>query len=168
MEKTDVRTLTDNFFKAISEEWMLVTAGNKDSFNMMTASWGGTGWLWGKPVAFVFVRPERHTHGFIEQNDLLTLSFLGDSKAARDAYNLCGTKSGRDIDKVAATGLTPVETPSGSVTFGQARLTLECRKLYKERIRPEEFLDPEIAKWYGGARGGYHDMYIVEIVNALK
>ena len=62
MKKLEVKDLKENFFEAIGKEWMLVTAGTKEKFNTMTASWGGIGWLWNKPVAFVFVRPERYTY----------------------------------------------------------------------------------------------------------
>ena len=117
MEKKNIdpRELTDNFFEAIGKEWMLVTAGNKEKFNMMTASWGCIGWLWNKPVAVAFIRPERFTHEFIEKEDRLTLCFLGESEEMRKAYALCGAKSGRDCDKVAATGLHPVETVNGTM-----------------------------------------------------
>ncbi len=167
MKKIDVRSLTDNFFETIGREWMLVTAGTKDDFNMMTASWGCIGWLWNKPVAVIFVRPERFTHEFIERGDTLTLSFLGHGKEAREAYNLCGSRSGRDCDKATASGLRPVVTEAGNVTFGQARLTLECRKLYKDALRPECVIDPGLTQWYGDKKGGWHDVYVLEIVNAL-
>ena len=71
MKKLEVKDLKENFFEAIGKEWMLVTAGTKEKFNTMTASWGGIGWLWNKPVAFVFVRPERYTYEFIEKSDYL-------------------------------------------------------------------------------------------------
>lgn len=166
MEKIAVEQLTDNFFTAVGKEWLLITAGNKDKFNMMTASWGCIGWLWNKPVAVVFVRPERFTHGLVEANDCLTLSFLGSSEEARRIYNFCGSKSGRDYDKASETGLKPVLTDNGNVTYEQARLTLECRKLYKDNIKPSNFIDPTISKWYGEKQGGYHDVYILEIENA--
>ena len=108
MEKINVKELNDNVFETIGKEWMLVCAGNKEKFNMMTASWGCLGWLWNKPVAVVFIRPERYTHGIIEENEFMTLSFLGNSEEARKIYNFCGSKSGRDFDKVKETGLTPV------------------------------------------------------------
>ncbi len=165
MEKIDPKKLTDNFFETIGKEWMLVTAGTKQKFNMMTASWGCVGWLWNKPVAVIFIRPERFTHEFIEQNDSLTLSFLGDAPEMRKAYNFCGSKSGRDFDKAKETGLTPIETEGGNVTFAEARLTMECRKLYKDTIKPEAFADSSLAQWYGEGKGGYHDVYVVEIVN---
>ena len=69
MKKLEVKDLKENFFEAIGKEWMLVTAGTKEKFNTMTASWGGIGWLWNKPVAFVFIRPERYTYEFVEKND---------------------------------------------------------------------------------------------------
>lgn len=166
MKKTDVKEIKDNFFETISKEWMLVTAGNKDKFNMMTASWGGTGWLWNMPVAMIFIRPERFTHELIEDNDTLTLSFLGNSPEMRKAYNFCGSKSGRDFDKAAETGLVPTETENGNITFAQARLTLECRKLYKDTIKPECMIDKSLEKWYGEGHGGYHDVYVLEITNA--
>ena len=73
---------------------------------------------------------------------------------------------GRNIDKVKETGLKPVFTEKGNVLFEQARLSLECKKLYADAIKPECFLDKEsIEKWYGGAHGGFHKMYIVEIEN---
>ncbi|MFV0588133.1 flavin reductase family protein [Bacteroides reticulotermitis] len=167
MKKVEIKDLSDNFFEAISKEWMLVTAGDKDKFNTMTANWGGIGWLWNKPVAFVFIRPERYTHEFVEQSDRLTLSFLGEEN--KKIHAVCGSKSGRDIDKVKATGLVPVFTEHGSVLFEQSRLSLECKKLYTDMIKPELFLDKEsLAKWYDGSHGGFHEIYIVEIEHVWK
>ncbi len=168
MEKIDIKRLNDNVFELIGKEWILIAAGSCDHFNMMTASWGCLGWLWNKPVAVIFVRPERYTHDFVERREYVTLSFLGNSPEMRQAYNVCGTKSGRDCDKVAETGLKPVATEHGNVAFEQSRLTLECRKLYKDSIKPDGFIDSSIAKWYGGKAGGYHDVYVMEIVNAYK
>jgi len=108
MEKIDVTTLHDNVFTTIGKEWMLVAAGNVEKFNMMTASWGCLGWLWNRPVAIVYIRPERYTHEFIEANDTMSLVFLGNSEEARKAYTFCGTKSGRDFDKAKEAHLTPV------------------------------------------------------------
>lgn len=167
MKKIDIKQLNDNVFETIGKEWMLVTAGTVGHHNTMTASWGCLGWLWNKPVAVAFIRSERFTHEFIEANELLTLSFLGHGEEARRIYNLCGSKSGRDCNKTIEAGLTPVATPAGSTAFQQARLTLECRKLYKGNIQEQNFLDPSlVAQWYGGAKGGYHDVYVMEIMAA--
>ncbi len=168
MKKITPQQLSDNFFEAIGKEWMLVSAGTIDNFNMMTASWGCIGWLWNKPVAIIFVRPERYTHDFIENCEKLTLSFLGDEGEMRKVYNFCGSKSGRDINKAQETGLTPVETKGGSVAFKEARLTLECRKLYSDTIKPNAFIDANLSQWYGEGKGGYHDFYVVEIMNVYE
>ena len=167
MQKTDLKALAaENVFELIGKEWMLVAAGTPEHFNMMTASWGGIGWLWNKPVAFVFVRPERYTHEFIERNERLTLSFY--EETYRKALQLCGAKSGRDTDKVAATGLTPLPLESGAMTFAEARLTIEGRKLFKAPMLEHHFLDRELLdRWYG-AHGGLHDVYVVEIENVYE
>ena len=163
MEQKTIDLLNnEDIFNLIGKQWMLVTAGNQERFNTMTASWGGIGWLWNKPVAFVFVRPERYTHEFIEANERFTLSFYGEN--FRKALQLCGSKSGRDTDKVAATGLTPVTLESGAITFAEARLTLDCRKLFKTSMEEANFIDKELVEnWYGGSHGGFHDLCVVEI-----
>ena len=164
MKKAELKTLAkENAFDLIGKEWMLVTAGNTEKFNTMTASWGGIGWLWNKPVAFVFIRPERYTHDFVERENRLTLSFC--KEEYRSILQLCGTKSGRDVDKVKETGLKPVALESGAMTFEQARLALDCRKLFKSPMTEANFIDKSILeKWYGTQPGGsLHDVYVVEV-----
>lgn len=163
MKKIDPKELEPNAIRLIGEEWMLVTAGTPDNFNTMTASWGALGELWFKPVAFVFIRPQRYTYGFVEQNDMLTLSFFGEKY--RDALKFCGSHSGRDTDKIAETGLTPYATEAGNVAFREASIVLECRKLYKADMKAASFLDKAIIdRAYPG--GDFHTTYVVEIVNA--
>ena len=146
MERIDPARLAENFIELIGREWMLVTAGSPEKFNTMTASWGGAGFLWNRPVAFVFVRPERYTYEFMERESCFTLSFLGHGD--REAYRICGSKSGRRIDKAAEAG------------------TLECRKLYASMINEGLFVDESIyPQWYGETHGGDHKMYIAEILN---
>ena len=162
MEQADVRTLEDNVFSLIGENWMLITAGTAERCNTMTASWGGLGVLWGKPVATVYIRPQRYTHEFMEKNDLYTISFFHEEM--RPALQLCGSKSGRDIDKAAATGLKPVAV-EGSTTFEQARLVLVCKKLYDYHIDPAHFIGDakELdARWY--PQKDYHHCYFGEII----
>lgn len=162
MKETSVEDFKkENAIDLIAKGWMLVTAGTRDSYNTMTANWGGVGYLWHRNVAFVFVRPERYTHEFIEREDILTLSFY--TEEYREALTVCGTKSGRDIDKAAATGLVPEELPSGAMTFSQSRLTLQCRKLFKTEMKDSDFIDRSIVgRWYGEPNG-FHTVYVVEI-----
>lgn len=151
-----------NVFQRINRQWMLITAGDPASFNTMTASWGGMGILWNKAVAFCFIRPQRYTYEFIEKQQHFTLSFLGNEY--RDALNLCGSRSGRDIDKVKAAGLTPVFNEN-SVYFTQAELVLICKKLYYQDINPNQFIDPSIEQNY--PQKDYHRMYVGEIETVL-
>ena len=159
------KQLHENFFSALDDEWMLLTAGSPEHFNTMTASWGNTGILWNKPVAICYIRPQRHTFQFAEHSAWFTLSFLqpGNDKI----LDFCGTHSGQDIDKVKQTGLRPLVTPAGSVTFEQARLVLECRKLYADYLRPDHFTDETlIARNY--PKKDFHKFYIGEIVGCWK
>jgi flavin reductase (DIM6/NTAB) family NADH-FMN oxidoreductase RutF len=155
--------LTDNPFKLIGADWMLITAGTSGSWNTMTASWGGLGVLWERKVATCYIRPTRHTFGFVEGAPFFTLSFFGEQH--RKALTFCGTHSGRDTDKAKGAGLTPVSA-DGFVYFAEARLVLACRKLYSQDILPERFLDPRIESMY--PQKDYHRMYIGEIVKCLK
>ena len=167
MNKTNSERLrTEDAIDLIGTQWMLVTAGHAQGFNTTTASRGGIGWLWNKPVAFVFVRPERYTHEFIEQNERLTLSCY--TEAYRKALHPCGPKSGRDPDKVAPTALTPVPLESGAMTFAEAQLPIEGRKLFKAPMQESHFLDAEILERWYGAHGGLHDVYVVEIENVYE
>jgi flavin reductase (DIM6/NTAB) family NADH-FMN oxidoreductase RutF len=157
--------ILDNTFKLINEDWMLITAGHiksSETFNTMTASWGGLGILWRKKVAFSFVRPTRHTYKFMEKSDSYTLSFFDEKY--RKALTICGSLSGKDLDKVSKAGLTPLEMPQDSVTFNEARMVLVCRKLYFQDLDPHHFLDPSIDENY--PKKDYHRMYIGEITSA--
>jgi len=157
--------ITDNTFKLIGADWMLLTAGNKDSYNMMTASWGGFGVLWNKNICFCVVRPTRYTYEFIEKSDTFTLSFF--DQKYRSILSFCGSRSGRDCNKAAETGLTAVESRNGSVFFNEARLVIECRKLYYQDINPSNFIDSKIdAEIY--PQRDYHRMYIGEVLTCLK
>ena len=159
----DIRGLQDNVFNLIAERWMLVTAGTKDSWNTMTASWGGLGHLWNRDVAFAFVRPTRHTFGFLERDGLYTLSFFGPQW--RKALAVCSKVSGRDSDKAALTGLKPLETPSGAIIFEQADFALICRIVHKQDLDPTGFIDPSIHLHYSD---DYHRLYIGEIIQGLR
>lgn len=155
--------IAGNVFQMIGREWMLITAGKPGSFNTMTASWGGLGCMWNASTAAAVVRPSRHTYGFMEEETHFTLSFLG--SGFRRALQLCGTLSGRDTDKVAEAGLTPLfDAPAPY--FAEAGLVLVCRKLYTADVDPARFLDPTIATHYKD--GDYHRLYLGEIIKVLQ
>jgi flavin reductase (DIM6/NTAB) family NADH-FMN oxidoreductase RutF len=158
MKDRKISDLNDNVFDLIGKEWMLITAGEKDDFNTMTAAWGGLGVLWNKNVVFTFVRDGRYTYEYCEKYDKFTLTFFG--KDCRDALKLLGTKSGRDGDKVKESGLTPEEI-AGSIGFEEARLTIVCKKIYFQDLDNKNFLVEEIERCYPDK--DYHRMYVGEI-----
>lgn len=154
--------ISENIFDLIGKDWALVTSGNSEKFNTMTVSWGGAGIMWGKPVAFTFIRPQRYTFEFTEKNEYYTMSFF-DNKY-REALQLCGSKSGRDCDKISESGLTPAFTEDGIPYFEEAKLVLVCKKLYSQFLNEESIENGEtVKKWY---KDDYHKMYISEIVKA--
>jgi flavin reductase (DIM6/NTAB) family NADH-FMN oxidoreductase RutF len=158
-----VKELGGKVVELIGDKWMLITGGDKTGFNTMTASWGGLGVLWQKSVAFCFVRPSRYTRKFMDNGNYYSLSFYGEKY--RDVLNLCGSKSGRDIDKVKAAGLTLCFADCGAVYFREADLAVVCKKIYFHDFEPENFLASEIAAVYD--KGDYHRMYVGEIVEVL-
>jgi flavin reductase (DIM6/NTAB) family NADH-FMN oxidoreductase RutF len=153
-----------NPFHLVLKDWMLITAGPPDEFNTMTAGWGGLGALWSRNVAFCVVRPVRYTYEFLEREENFTLSWFEEHH--RPALQLLGAKSGRDGDKVAESGLTPIAGILPRTTaFAEACMVLECRKIYFQDIDPANFLDPKIEEWYPDK--DYHRLYVGEIVNVL-
>ncbi len=157
--------ITDNVFKLLDKDWMLVTAGTMEDFNTMTASWGHLGILWNLPMAIAYIRPQRHTYGFANKYGDYTLSFF--TEAYRPILQFCGTRSGRDTDKIAETGLTPLETGRGNVIFQEARLVLECRKVYEDDLKKKNFLDPAIAR-KNYPKNDFHRFYMGEIVSVFR
>lgn len=163
MKEINIRDIKKSAVEMISDGWGLVTAGNEEKFNTMTVSWGGLGEIWGKDAVFIFIRPQRYTYEFIEKEEFFTLSFYGEE--FRNALKICGSQSGRNTDKVANAGLTPVFT-DGTVSFEQAEYTLVCRKMASQFIDPKGFEDESIEKNYSA--GDYHKFYIGEIVKVYS
>lgn len=160
-KEISAKEIDTNLIKAISEEWMLVAAGNKDKYNMMTASWGFAGEMWGNDCMAAVIRPQRYTLEFINESDYFTLSFYGDNE---DIHKICGSKSGRDTDKTALTGLTPVFSDS-TVYFEEARLVIICKKQYVQQMREDCFTDNEPLRWYNN---DLHYMVIGKIEKVLQ
>lgn len=162
--KIHPKDIKENIFKLIGDEWMLITAGAIDHYNMMTASWGTAGILWRKPVVFTFIRPQRYTYEFMEEHAHFSLSFFPEEH--KDLLNLCGTTSGRDLNKMNIDGLTAMETPNATIGFQEAKLVLECRKIYFDDIKPEFFQVFDIEKVY--PQKDYHRLYVGEILQAWE
>ncbi|MBR5544931.1 MAG: flavin reductase family protein [Clostridia bacterium] len=161
-KEINIRELKDNFVKMINNDWALLTAGKENDFNTMTVSWGGIGELWNKDVCFVFVRPQRYTYEFMEKNDYFSLSFFGGEY--KKELGVCGSKSGRDIDKIAETGFSPIDLGE-SVGFEQAKVNIVLKKLAYQDMKPDGFIDETIMNNY--ANNDFHRIYIGEIVKVI-
>ena len=143
--KIDISELSFNPFDKIGKQWMLLTGGDKDSFNTMTASWGQLGVLWNKNVLTCYIRPNRYTYDFVEKGECFTASFYGEEYRSKE------------------TGLTPAEV-DGCMAFEEAELVLVCRKLYSYDLQESGFLtDDGIPEKFFGT-DPYHRAYISEIV----
>lgn len=138
-------------FQLFNTDWALITAGPMNDCNTMVVSWGELGTIWGKrmkgrPVATVFVHPERFTSEFLKKYEQFTISFY--DKRYLKALGYLGSHSGRDGDKIKASGLTPVAM-GGGVTFQEAKLTFLCKKIYFHQLS-KDALAQEIKDYYAG------------------
>lgn len=166
MNQIKAEEIDGNLIKRIAKDWMLITAGVNNNLNTMTANWGGFGYLWNKPVVFIFVRPERYTFGFLENQRRFSLSFFDDKY--KKALDLCGAKSGRDIDKIKEAELTTSFTSNGTPSFQEASLIIECSKIYANLLDKEAFIEESIYNLhYNPNKGTIHKMYIAEIDNVF-
>ena len=150
-------------FRLFAEQWALVTAGDADDFNTMTIAWGGLGTLWRKPVATVYIRPDRYTYGYMNRSERFTVSFF--SAEYRDDLQLLGSLSGRDGDKIAKTKLTPKPLGDGVMGFAEAQKTLVCRKICWQDMDPSHMTDTFALQLYQTAP--VHRMFIGEVEQIL-
>ncbi len=169
LKKISAKEIEGNPCKLIGDDWVLICAGNKTKYNMMTAGWAGLGVLWRKPVCFIFVRPSRYTYDFLEANEHFSVNFFSKGgnveKKFKKIMGEMGSKSGRDINKMDVEGLTANEDME-SVYFAEASQVLICKKCYYQDLIPEQFLGTGIEEFYED--GDYHRMYVGEIVKTLK
>ena len=152
---------------AIDQEWALLTVGKKEKFNTMTISWGGLGTIWNKPVVTVYVKPIRYTYEFMESNEYFTISFY--DKEYKSDLAILGSKSGRNLDKVSLTKLTP-EFFENTTSFKEANITIICKKIYFQdlnikNIDTNSIPQSEVDRFYKTEPA--HRMYIGEVINII-
>lgn len=162
-ELASIKDVKENLVRLISDDWALVSAGDKNKWNTMTISWGAVGELWGKDVVFAFIRPQRYTKEFMDREDYFTVSFFDENY--KDALRICGSKSGRDCDKIDLAGLTP-EFDGEAVYPAEARLVIKCRKIAVQKMDNAGFIDGSIEANYRS--GDYHFVYVGEIEKVLE
>lgn len=146
------------------KQWLVLTSGDihAGKYNSMIVGWGGLGTMWNKPFALVLVRPQRYTFEFMEKFDTFTLSALPEKY--RKDLDIIGTQTGRDMNKLTATGLSPIPSIMVSAPgLDEADLIIECRKSYWHDLNPSHFLISSIAQQY--PRQDYHRVYYGEILS---
>jgi flavin reductase (DIM6/NTAB) family NADH-FMN oxidoreductase RutF len=160
-----IEDVKDNFNKVITNDWMLITAGNREQANTMTASWGFLGRLWERQCVLIYIRPDRFTREFVERQETFTLAFFDEKY--RKALSYCGSHTGRNEDKIRMAGLSIASTDSGTPYPTEARLVIECRKIYQGRIAEDNFIEPSIVEEHYPEKD-FHYCYIGEIVGVYE
>ena len=143
---------------------ILLTTKVDDVVNTMTIGWGTMGIEWGRPMFVAYVRESRYTHEMIEKCGEFTVNIPVGSVDTK-ILSVCGTKSGRDMDKIKELGLTLVEPENISVPgIKELPLTLECKVLYRMEQTLDTIPQDIIDKYY--PNGDFHYAYYGQIVGA--
>jgi len=158
-KEIDIQSIKMNPFTLIGEQWMLISAKKDDGCNTMTASWGGLGVLWSKNVVSLYIRPQRYTNEFVDGSNHFTLSFFDESYKKTLAY--LGRVSGRDEDKIAKSELTLINDEN-MVAFEEAELIIVCKKIYKQQLMKDCFVDDSISTSVY-PDDDFHYLYVGEI-----
>ena len=166
MKEVNQCQIQDNVIEEFKRKFALVTARKKDgSFNMCTIAWGSIGELWSKDVVTVYVKQNRYTDEFLQEDEYFTVTFF--HKEQLDVLKICGTKSGRDIDKVKECNLTPIVLENG-ITFEGFRRVYLCKKIYQGSFNKESFVNSDkiIETYYKDEP--FHNFYIGEIIKVCE
>lgn len=158
-QKINIQDLNMNPFTSIGKEWMLITAGDQNKVNTMTASWGGVGVLWGQDIITAYIRPQRYTKEFVDHQESFSLSFF-DGQYKKE-LGVLGSVSGRDKDKIDDVHFHTTYL-DGTPTFEEASLVFIVEKIYEDDINPNCFKDSSLDhRWY--PEKDYHRIYIAKI-----
>lgn len=170
LHSVDPREIPTRMLSLLSGPGALLTAGTAERCNTMTIGWYQMGVLWNTLVCTAYVRPERYTYGFMEENGYFTISAFLHSPESSEILGFCGSKSGRDTGKIKECGLTVCTGAGGAPFFQEAELVLVCKKLFAQDLDPAAVTPAgkdKILPFYG-ARGNWHRAYTGEIVEAYS
>ena len=158
----DINKLDIKPFEIFNKTWGLLTSGTLDNHNSMTISWGEMGTLWNKNVITIYVKPCRYTYQFMEDNDYFVVSFFDEEY--KSALGIMGSKSGKNVDKDALSGLTP-ESYKDVTIYKEAKLTFICKKIYYNDL--DINIIPEQQKGIYYQKENPHRMYMGEIIDLI-
>ncbi|MGD9677031.1 MAG: flavin reductase family protein [Vulcanibacillus sp.] len=149
-------------FKNLFSKGAFLTVDSGEKVNTMTISWGSIGYMWRRPVFMVLVRSSRYTYEIIENSDSFTVSIPFDNEEMSKALKICGTKSGRDIDKTNEANITFIPSKEvDSPVVDNCNIYYECKIVYKQKMDPSLILDDNIKSLYDN---DFHTLYYGEIV----
>ncbi|MGI6713394.1 MAG: flavin reductase family protein [Bacillota bacterium] len=139
-----------------------LTVKKDDNINVMTIGWGSVGFIWGKPIFTLLVRSSRYTYELLDQTKEFSVSVPLNNDFKKELV-LCGTKSGRDVDKFKEANLTPVPGKVISApVIKECQLFYECKVVYEQLMDPKLLNETEKEKFY--SQGDYHVIYYGEIL----
>jgi flavin reductase (DIM6/NTAB) family NADH-FMN oxidoreductase RutF len=141
--------VSDNVFTLVGKIFPVITAGKQDRFNSMTASGGGLGILFKKPTTWCILRADRFTLEMIQKEQTYTMSYFPNEY--REQIVFLGSKSGRDTEKMKEVELTVIQTPSGNISFKEARLIFECKLTEVTTANPDDFYSQEAREFINEA-----------------
>lgn len=148
--------------RQLSKGGAFLTTANEGEKNTMTISWAAMGRIWNKPVVIVAVRYSRYSYRFIDESGEFTVGFPASGHLA-DELILCGTKSGRDIDKFNECGFEAIESTTVSAPMiDKCHINIECKVIYKQAMEPGN-LDEKIKNTFYKPGYDYHVLYYGEV-----
>jgi len=163
MKEINAKDFSIKIFESIGKDAFLLAAGILTHHNCMTVGWAGLGYLWKRPMAFVYVRPKRYTFQFMEKYDYFSLNFF--SPEYNDILQLCGSKSGRNINKMNLETISPVDYLQKTIYYKEAKTVIICKKIYYQDLNPENLIDKSVLNLY--PFNDFHRIYYGEIVQIL-
>ncbi|MDR2917208.1 MAG: flavin reductase [Tannerella sp.] len=162
----EAKNMPGDVFTLVGSDYTVITAGNPSLYNSMVAGWGGMGILFNKPATWCMLRANRYTLEVMRNEKTYTMSYFDDTY--KDDIMLFGTKSGRDSDKMKESKLSSVQTPSGNMTYKEAKLIIECKLTEVTTVSPNDFYSEEGRQFVVDAYEevkDYHKIVFGEITN---
>ncbi|MBU5590960.1 flavin reductase family protein [Clostridium sp. MSJ-4] len=153
----------DKNMKNFHKQGAFLTSKNGEIINTMTISWGNLGLAWGKPVFIIYVRKSRFTHDIIDKSGEFTISLPLDN-SMKKPLGVCGSKSGRDVDKFQLAGInTKPSNKLKSPVIDGCDVYFECKVVYKHNISPEIISEDINKSTY--LEGDYHTVFYGEVID---
>ncbi len=164
MREVNINNFSIRIFESIGKDAFILASGNLNHHNCMTVGWASLGYLWRRPIAFVYVRPQRYTYQFMEKYDYFSLNFF--KQEFNDVLQLCGTQSGRDINKMKLERITPVDYEGKAIYYNEAKTVVLCKKIFFQDIDPKNLLDNSVLNFY--PFNDFHRIYYGEVIKIYE